>query len=308
MRQLPTHSCLRVVTTAMSLIWVMTLPSCSNDDAPTPPATTGTVKVSVIEYSPAPGQFVNEIPQYETGDTPETMKAKATEMLNNGELITLGAWGGSVTLKLERPIANAEGKADFRVLGNAYYADGNTGSLPRRGSAEPGIILVMKDENGNGLPDDTWYEIKGSETAQSQYPYTVTYQAPSTDTPLEQHISWTANDGSTGYIPRQNQYHNHSYYPQWLPERQITVSGRRLPDNSVLVGNTYQLICYDNGYADCHPNSSTASQIDIDRAVDARGQKVSLTDIDFIKVYTGVLQVNGWIGECSTEIAGIEAL
>ena len=29
---------------------------------------------------------------------------------------------------------------------------------------------------------------------------------------------------------------------------------------------------------------------------------------DFIKIYTGILQANGPLGECSTEIAGVEKL
>ncbi len=43
-------------------------------------------------------------------------------------------------------------------------------------------------------------------------------------------------------------------------------------------------------------------------AVDANGKKVHLPGVDFIKIYTGVNQENGWLGECSTEITGIEDL
>ena len=35
----------------------------------------------VIEFKPAPGQFTNELPEYEEGDTEETMRAKAEEYL-----------------------------------------------------------------------------------------------------------------------------------------------------------------------------------------------------------------------------------
>lgn len=41
---------------------------------------------------------------------------------------------------------------DFAIEGNAFD-----------GSSEPGIVWVMQDVNGNGLPDDTWYQLKGSE-------------------------------------------------------------------------------------------------------------------------------------------------
>ena len=34
----------------------------------------------------------------------------------------------------------------------------------------------------------------------------------------------------------------------------------------------------------------------------------SLPGVDFVKIYTGVHQVNGWLGECSTEVMGVEDL
>jgi hypothetical protein len=33
--------------------------------------------------------------------------------------------------------------------------------------SEPGIVWVNQDENDNGKPDDTWYELKGSETGKT---------------------------------------------------------------------------------------------------------------------------------------------
>ena len=55
-------------------------------------------------------------------------------------------------------------------------------------------------------------------------------------------------------------------------------------------------------------NASDDSAIDIDWAVDANGNKVHLPGVDFIKIYTGVNQENGWLGECSTEVKGVEDL
>lgn len=55
-------------------------------------------------------------------------------------------------------------------------------------------------------------------------------------------------------------------------------------------------------------NSKDESAIDIDWAVNSKGQKVHLPGVDFIKIYTGVNQENGWLGECSTEISGVEDL
>ena len=62
------------------------------------------------------------------------------------------------------------------------------------------------------------------------------------------------------------------------------------------------------GYADNDKNSAEDASIDIDLAVDHEGKAVSLNGIDFIKIYSGVNQQNGWIGECSTEVCGVEDL
>ena len=59
----------------------------------------------VIDYVPAPGQFVNELPEWEDGDDSEAMAAKALQyMTEEGYYISLGAWGGYVTVGFERTI------------------------------------------------------------------------------------------------------------------------------------------------------------------------------------------------------------
>ena len=105
--------------------------------------------------------------------------------------------------------------------------------------------------------------------------------------------------------------HKQDYYPRWLPVESLTFAGTRLPDNAVDEsgdGSYYVLKAYDWGYADNHPNDSEKSNFDIDWAVDAEGNPVTLSGIDFVKIYTGVNQFNGWLGECSTEVAGVTDL
>ncbi len=40
-------------------------------------------------------------------------------------MITLGGFGGYVTVGFDHTIQNVEGLRDFRVLGNAFYANAN---------------------------------------------------------------------------------------------------------------------------------------------------------------------------------------
>ncbi len=303
--------------TLIALSTLTTLISCSEPtDTPTPtdPTTDATtfVTVKALEYKPAPGQFVNEIPDYTTGDSYEDILVKAESYLNNKSVITLGSLGGYITLKLDTPILNITDSRDFRVLGNAFYSTNNVGS---GGSAEPGIIYVMSDDNNNSLPDDTWYQIKGSETTTTE---TISYTRPTIEENGElidnyitnpTYIAWQTTT-ETGFMPKINQ-HTQSYYPAWeTADNLIFTNIDRLPNNSERNETTgeYFIRAWDYGYADNQPNNVEASTIDLDWAVDANGNPVTITKIDFIRIVSATLQFNGLLGEISTEVAGIESL
>ncbi len=103
----------------------------------------------VYEYCPAPGQFVNTMPEYEDGDTYADMVRKAGECISgkNDVLISLGGYGGYVTFGFDHTVANVKGQKDFRLRGNAVYQGGNADL--RAGSAEPGVVMVSYDTNMN---------------------------------------------------------------------------------------------------------------------------------------------------------------
>lgn len=288
----------------------------------------------VLEYRPAPGQFVNTMPIYKTGDTDEIMKQKVLKYIGNGMTspITLGGYGGYVTVGFDHTIENKPGLRDFRVLGNATDAAGPSVVVRAEGGGcEPGIIQVAYDKNKNGLPDaDEWYEIAGSghraPEQESWYEkakkagndmnlyknYQITYYRPRKEPVTEEekahYIHWIDNQGKEDYR-RKNPYHSQSYFPQWIMEDELTFQGTCLPQNSVNEGKDGQdyfvLYRYRYGYADNGLNDDEASVIDIDWAVDADGKPANLPGVDFIRIYTGVNQENGWIGECSTEVCGI---
>ncbi len=281
--------------------------ACGDGNEPAPAPDSEAYDFRVIEYLPAPGQFVNELPEYKPDDDAAAMAAKADAMLHRGELVSLGAWGGSITMRLNTPLPNNDG-ADFRILGNAYFS-GSDSEGRRFGSSEPGIVYVMRDDNGNGEPDDRWYELRGEGYEQSIADYEVTYHRPALDATDATYIRWTASDGSEGYINRVSSYHLQSFFAEWVGQGSQTFRGCRLPDNGVLdePTGTYRLFNV-KGYADSYPNNSKESGFDISSAVDAEGRAVELDRIDFIKVVTGVLQCNGPLGENSTEVAGLEFL
>ncbi|GEN67981.1 MULTISPECIES: cell surface protein [Chryseobacterium] len=272
----------------------------------------------VFDYRPAPGQFMNKIPEYEPGNTAENMLQKARESLigSSFQEISLGGFGGYVVFGFDHTIPNLNGR-DFKILGNAFF--GNAAADPRSGSCEPGIIVVAYDRNKNGKPDDNeWYEIAGSEHFKNTTvkDYSITYFKPNENKPPvpgnlgwqvdTEYIKWQDNLGNNGFKTK-NMFHLQSYYPLWFSEASYSFKGTKLKDNyydqsgtgSYWVGKSYEF-----GYADNAPNKDDASNIDISWAVDRNGRYVKLPGIDFVKVYTGINQEAGWVGEVSTEVSG----
>lgn len=277
----------------------------------------------VYAYRPAPGQFVNTMPIYEEGDDEETMRRKAEDDLVNDVTISLGSYGGYVTFGFDHTVVNVPGEKDFYIKGNAFYSDIPDYKDKKGGSCEPGIVMVAFDRNCNGMADeDEWYELAGSEYYKpaTLKNYEITYQRPDDHAPIPDktktltdtvYIPWRDNMGGSGYVPK-NMYHAQSYYPMWLKEDQLTFRGTLLPQNGVDEsgrGTYYVLFSYLWGYVDNHPNEETnLCSFDISWAVDKQGNPVHLPGVDFVKVYTGVRQYCGWIGETSTEVARAQDL
>lgn len=248
-----------------------------------------------------------------------------------GGMVTLGGYGGYVIVGFDHPVINMH-TWDFDILGNAFYSD----QMVSGGSCEPGIVMVGVDMDGDGIPSDgdKWYELAGSEYGhpKTQHGYSITYYRPDegkprtpsmTDPSLVDttYIRWTSNDvnpdSTSGYMSR-NSFHNQPYWPLWLQsEETLAFTGTKVRCNAVDIGsndgNAYFVqYFFDWGYVDNLPNNPEHMPgIDgfnpgfkIDWAVDEQGRHVSLSHIDFIKVYNAVNQYCGWIGETSTEVAG----
>ena len=274
------------------------------------PRTDGTSPyiAAVDEYVPAPGQFVNTMPQYEDGDDAAAMAQKCTEYLankENGSMVTLGGYGGYITFHFDHSVKNVPGEYDLLIKGNAFYQ----GGITTGGSCEPGIVMVSQDTNNNGLPDDEWYELSGSADVDSVGKVIYGYQCTYTYAPMS-NIPWSDNRGKSGTVDRNN-FHSQEYFPLWLADKgTLTFFGTRLPDNAHKVGSNWVLDALRYGYVDNKPNTDIdANSFNIDCAVDpVTRTPVSLQYIDFVRVYNALNQKAGNLGETSTEIVGAKDL
>lgn len=259
---------------------------------------------TVVEYLPAPGQFINDKGAGMSGiSNMEEACDYAQKRLESLNFVSLGAFGGSLTVKASSPVANTGGY-EFAIAGNSFDS-----------SNEPGIVWVMQDSNGNGLADDTWYELRGSYFGKEGYErdYSVTYFRPaSADAP----VRWTDSNGVSGELNR-NQFHSQpSYFPEWVDADSYTLTGSRLPGRAQQDPATgvWKNLPFEWGYVDNSGEDSALKEIDgqnvqlnyfrISDAIDASGNPVALKSVDFIKVQTAVNAQAGVIGEVSTEVCG----
>lgn len=263
--------------------------------------TSSAYSTKVYEFTPAPGQFVNE------GYTAFNMQmacSYAEGRLANDAYVSLGGFGGYIIVGFDHSIQNT-GDYDFAIMGNSF-----------KGSSEPGIVWVMQDDNGNGLPDDTWYELKGSETGKPEtiQDYEVTYYKPSTP---KSNVMWTDNKGNTGEIDWLGFHQQDYYYPAWIKSNQYTLRGTRLEsrtEDESGQGTYWVNREFDWGYVDNfspidrltddinYNAAPNANHFKISHAIDYKGNEVKLDYIDFIKVQTALNVKAGWLGENSTEV------
>ncbi|MDE7154093.1 MAG: hypothetical protein K2O00_06590 [Muribaculaceae bacterium] len=271
-----------------SLLLLLTLTACDNTttDEPVIDPTLVRVKVKVIDYSPAPGQFINTLPQVNPGTSREDVIAKVEAVFNGSDdaaVITLGAFGGTVTVKTAEPISGT-----FQVIGNA---------IPTQG--EPGLISISADGN-------KWYDIPGENYSKAKRT-TVTYHRPADGASDQDYIRWETADGASGYLSRIPDFHTQNYFPEWENSPTMTFTALRLPDNLTFDNKTLQYVLTPmNGYADCFPNNNNRSLIDPSKAVDNDGKPAPITSFSYIRVHSSTLQNCGPLGEASTEVGGFK--
>ena len=283
---------------------------------------------TVIDFSPAPGQFVN-VSQY--NDPNRALGAPVgggTSNPDNSKLVSLGGFGGSLTLKFDYTVLDDAANPyclDAIVFGNAHWV----GSNSNRHWAECGYIEISRDTNSNGLSDDPWYLIPGSHIA---------------DPPSQFEMqTWDDNIGDPTNPPEDENWIPPGYSGVWntqayrLPPEVFDVMVLENPnglaateegiygyvdyspvlilgdldaDNDVDDPNSapedYYTVPDDPFVVGITPGAGGGDAFDIAWAIDPNtGAPAELDGFDFIRITNGVHYVGVALNELSPEIGGV---
>lgn len=288
----------------------------------------------VHEYTPAPGQFVNNANFSDPARALGPPVGGGTLAASNVSVVSLGGFGGRLTLGFAQTVENHPSNPlglDFIVFGNAFWPSGD----PKVRWGEGAIIEISRDANGNGLPDDPWFLIPGSHLA-----------SPAS---ALQSQEWDA-DANTATPPS-----NLAWYPAGAPSP-MTTQTFRLPaafesftlvntagagmesfygygdlsptlllgdysgasgaasdntlsdpeDNPAIDPGAFYTAPDDPFTTGVDPGSGGGDAFDIDWAIDAAtGEPANLAGFDFIRISTGAHAVVGPLGEVSVEIDAV---
>jgi len=287
---------LRICLPGIFIFFFFLMLSCEGT-TPDAPDDNSAYITSVYEYVYAPGQHA----QLAKANDSSNFIGKPS---NDKPWLYLGGFGGYVIAGFNHEVVNGDG-ADFEV-----YA--LPGAMP-----EPAVVYVMSDENADGKPNDTWFELKGNQFDNCRRNYWVRYYKSVSNA---DNVTWKDSEGSRGEL-FSGFGESVSANWWWSPTLtdSITFTGTRLPDaydNSSADETQYWTVPtgrYTWGYAENQDGTDFdkilgANKLDISNAVDAEGNAVVLANIRFIKVQTGVFQRAGWTNEVSSEVRGAKDL
>lgn len=265
----------------------------------------------IIEYQPAPGQLINT----ENFGSPQ---AALSIIGNPNGLVSLGAFGGYIIVKMDKAIENDVQNpygVDFSIFGNSITD-----------WCEAGVVQVMKDENNNGVADEEWFVLAGSDYywSDSFDDYSLTYYNPHD---FQSPILWIDHNLDSGYVYN-NSIHEQEYYPTavFFPNIGEEEQSYQTPiiQGHLDFSQAGYVRSYERafGYADNHgrgiqpyhipdnpytilKENAGGDAFDISWARNSQGERVYLDAIHFIKISTAINKNGGHLGEISTEISGI---
>jgi hypothetical protein len=184
----------------------------------------------------------------------------------------------------------------YQINGNAFAA-----------WLEAGVVWMQEDRNGNGLPDEMWYELRGGEDDSERKDlitrrYAVTYFKSGDHGSVNEYnqlirkVYWADSRGRTGLIPG-------GFPTPWgVIGDWVTYTCTLLRDNGDITTGSYNLADLEN-YVDAIGN-----QFNVNWAMRADGTPITLSSVRFIKVQTAIFHYGGSFGDVSTEIKSADFL
>ena len=289
--------------------------------------------VDVIDYSPAPGYWVN----YPNFDNPaEALGPPEGAGLISGaapSIVTLGGFGGSITLAFDHTVEddplNPFG-LDAIVFGNAFWVGDNAATAdPNRRWGECATIEIALDTNQNGSPDpEEWHLIPGSHITDPQAQYFVqTWDDDTADPTFPPALAswippglfgiWT----TSGYLlpeelfgtviienPLASEAVEGIYgYAEYSPTLVLgDTDADDVVDDPSATPESFYTIPDDPLAIGITPGSGGGDAFDIAWAIDpATGAPANLSGFDFIRLTNGVSAVLGPLFEKSPEIDAV---
>ena len=242
------------------------------------------------------------------------------EKLLYNTMLSLGNFGGHITVKYDTPIVNDPEHpygVDFTVYGNSFGGSG---------ASEPGNVWVSKD-------GEKWYLLAGSDYFDDNTvrDFEVTYKRNADGT-----SSYTDNKGNSGNPGTMYKYPLKTNYPlyDWQEDDEISFRGPLLSSSAADPYGSASAAFPAWGYPDVHSNGTVGGAFgnpytlsytvagtavtgangnggygngfDISWAVDEEtGKPAELDQISYIKAATASHIYAGALGEKSTEVTAI---
>ncbi|MFQ5461834.1 MAG: dockerin type I domain-containing protein [Phycisphaerae bacterium] len=291
-------------------------------------ADAGPFAAVLVDYAPAPGQFVNDAAFADPLVALGAPAGGGTDTANNTSVVTLGGFGGSITLAFDHVVAddplNPFG-LDAIVFGNAFWA----GNDPARHWGECATIEIAFDANGDGLIDDSegWYLIPGSHLPEpasalteqlwdddpdTAIPPAAPAWIPAGDQGLWATVGFLLPDDLFGPIVVENPGAAEGFeailgYADYTPTLVLgDFDADNVADDPLVLAEEFYVVPDDPLRIGITPGSGGGDGFDIAWAVDpATGMPVNLPGFDFIRITNAVNRVNGPFGEKSPEIDAV---
>ncbi|MFP4173351.1 MAG: hypothetical protein ACLFV4_10610, partial [Candidatus Hydrogenedentota bacterium] len=204
---------------------------------------------------------------------------------NNDTIVSLGAAGGSITLRMANPVTQDPDNPmglDFIVWSNAFWVGGN----PQRRYQEPAIVEIAQD------PDGPWYLIPGSRGFEPE-PFPRVEEPPgfTNENDPELLAGSIHNPNATDGDPDTDDIQYNWGYAKLSPTMQPYLDNYVRPSDPLRVQHT--------------PRAGGGDAFAIEWAVDANGEPAGITEFQYIRLTTLVDREMGMLGTSSSEIMAV---